>query len=442
MNNNEHNERVLSTQHIVWLIFGSTVGAGVVTLTGPAAGATGYSAWLAYGVATILGFMACWPFVVASSSAVLAGGPYALVSLFGHPVLGGFYIIVQLILICTQSTVALGAGAYLNMFLPSIPTKMLAIASVALIYIFVLNGVKGLAKTQSFMCYILTAGLLLFIVFGIIKADAPVMDVTGDQFFTNGREGFATAVTILAFSCTSWYVGTTFSTRAKQPKTTIPKAMFISLPLVFVLYVGTMIAALGTGLENFAGQTLAQPAQILFPQWVYYVFIFTGPLMAVFTTMNGNMSSFSLMFQPAAESGWLPKVFGKTDKRGVPYVSLTWVALCYAVPVLFDLSVSTIATMLSPIVNCVLLLPFCVWLIPKRFPDLWKNSTLHMPMWAFHLTMAISLAARLFLLYFALRSVKGNIFLIDIVISAAIAAFAWWRYRAGKVSVDLSWSPD
>lgn len=45
------------------LSIGQVIGAGVITLVGPAITATGYSAWLAYLLAIVLGFFTVFPLV-------------------------------------------------------------------------------------------------------------------------------------------------------------------------------------------------------------------------------------------------------------------------------------------------------------------------------------------------------------------------------------------
>lgn len=47
---------ILGTSALVWLTVGNMVGSGIMVLTGAAAAKTGYSVWLAFIIATVLGF--------------------------------------------------------------------------------------------------------------------------------------------------------------------------------------------------------------------------------------------------------------------------------------------------------------------------------------------------------------------------------------------------
>ncbi|WP_440895667.1 hypothetical protein ACS127_14095 [Amphibacillus sp. Q70] len=69
----------LSLVSLVAIAAGQVIGAGVVTLIGPAIGVTGMSAWLAYGAAVIVGLMSVLPFIFLSSAVVLEGGEYSIV---------------------------------------------------------------------------------------------------------------------------------------------------------------------------------------------------------------------------------------------------------------------------------------------------------------------------------------------------------------------------
>lgn len=48
---------ILGTSALVWLTVGNMVGSGIMVLTGAAAAKTGYSVWLAFIIATVLGFL-------------------------------------------------------------------------------------------------------------------------------------------------------------------------------------------------------------------------------------------------------------------------------------------------------------------------------------------------------------------------------------------------
>lgn len=70
------------------LAIGQVIGAGVITLIVPAIKMTGYSAWLAYFVAILMGFVMILPFVFISSTLRLGGGFLGAVLLFVYSTQG------------------------------------------------------------------------------------------------------------------------------------------------------------------------------------------------------------------------------------------------------------------------------------------------------------------------------------------------------------------
>ena len=63
---------------IVLMGLGAVIGAGVVTYSGIAVGLTGRSAWIAYAVAILLGFLCNLPLILMTTAARIKGGNYSL----------------------------------------------------------------------------------------------------------------------------------------------------------------------------------------------------------------------------------------------------------------------------------------------------------------------------------------------------------------------------
>ena len=74
---------ILKRVDLFAIAIGMVVGSGMVTLIGPAMAYTGYSVWLAYLVAIIMGFFMVFPYIILSGTLRLAGGPYSIVTNLG-----------------------------------------------------------------------------------------------------------------------------------------------------------------------------------------------------------------------------------------------------------------------------------------------------------------------------------------------------------------------
>lgn len=437
-------ERTLKLPHVVWLTLGSLVGAGLVTITGQAAAETGYSVWLAYLIAIILGVVAVIPYFIAAGTAVLDGGMYTTNALFGHPVLGGLTAINSIPVVIGQANVAIGLGIYIKAMFPGVSAFIISVLFVIIFYIFNMLGVDMLTKVQKYMMYILLTGLFIFCVYAFKNFNIEAINFRGEKFFTKGFLGFAIATNMLSFSTQCYYNALSFSKYTINPKKTVLKGMILTVPLLIIVYVGVTLAAAGAiSIEAFSGKTLADIAREIMPRTVFMLFTIFGPAMALATTLNGNMSSMSLNLQPAANDGWLPKFLGKKTSKGVPYAAVTLVTILILVPVLFDMSISLITNNVMIFTNVMLLVPFySIWNIPKKFPELWKKSEAYMNPLKFNIVMGISLVARIILVAFSLVSLSLNNLILNLIAVVVIVLFCIVRYKTGKVSMKPEYSEE
>lgn len=431
-------KNLLTTSSLVWITVGNMVGSGIMVLTGAAALETGYSVWLAFVVATVLGFMGSWPQILAAGTSVLDGGMFSLNSYFGHPIYGGLYLMGTIPEIMGQASVALGIGMYLQAMIPSTNVRIVAVIVAVLFYICNVCGVDVVAGVQKYMVYILFVGLGVFTVFGLANLNTEALNFTGEQFMTNGWKGFIVAVNMLTFSTQSYWASLSFSQYARNPKKSVPKAMIIAFPIIMAIYgLVTLAGVGGVDLEAFAGNTLGDVAKIIFPNWLFYVFVFCAPMMALATTLNGNQSAYSFMIAPAAEEGWIPSVFAKTNKKGMPYVSATFVALIIVVPILLDWDITFITANVMLFTNLAGIFQyFAMWAMPKKFPELWEKSTFHMGKGKFNLLMILSFAVRIVLLVASVISLSLTSLVVNVLVAAVLTVFCIIRFKSGRVNVQ------
>ena len=427
---------ILGTSALVWLTVGNMVGSGIMVLTGAAAAKTGYSVWLAFIIATVLGFLGSWLQILAAGTSVLDGGMFSLNSYFGHPVFGGLYLMGTLPEIMGQASVALGIGMYIKTMLPNTDTRIVAVVIAVVFYLCNIRGVSVIAGVQKYMVYILFAGLGIFTVVSLKGLNPEAVNFAGNEFMTHGWKGFIVAVNMLTFSTQSYWASLSFSKYARNPKKSVPKAMVIAFPIIMAIYgLVTLAGVGGVDLQTFAGNTLGDVAKVIFPTWFLYIFIIAAPMMALATTLNGNQSAYSLMIAPAAEEGWLPKVFTKTNRKGMPYVAATLVVLLIILPVIFNWDVDFITANVMLFTNLAGILQyFAMWRMPVKYPELWEKSTFHMKKWKFHLLMLLSFAIRMILLGAAIISLSTKSLIINILVAVILALFCIIRFKMGMVN--------
>ena len=128
VNKPEPKPGILERGDLFAIAVGMVIGSGMVTLIGPAMAYTGYSVWLAYLTAIVMGFFMVFPYIILGGTMRVAGGPYSIVTNLSGVSTGGLVAYTKLVTPILNSSFALALGLYLNNLLPGITVKALAIA--------------------------------------------------------------------------------------------------------------------------------------------------------------------------------------------------------------------------------------------------------------------------------------------------------------------------
>lgn len=168
------------------LAIGQVIGAGVITLIVPAIKMTGYSAWLAYFVAILMGFVMILPFVFISSTLRLGGGNYSMLCDLSSPRASGVFAYMYLTQCLSLSLFGASAAAYLGDIIPALNSHwarvIVGVTLLTFFYVVNLMGVDIMAKAQKMMTWLLIAALILFAIVGIFKMKLPIFDFSDPNF--------------------------------------------------------------------------------------------------------------------------------------------------------------------------------------------------------------------------------------------------------------------
>ena len=434
----------LGKSELLALGVGQVIGAGVITLVGQAAGVTGRSAWLAYGIAVIIGFIMVVPYVFLSSAIIVKGGAYSVIRAMSGDRLAGMYVVSYITQCLSLSLMGTSLGLYLNSVWPILDVKICAIVFLALFYVINLLGVANMAKVQRVMSALLTACLLMFIITGFSKLDSATFQISNSEFMTNGMKGFVDAVFLYIYSVTGYWMNINYATDAKNPKTDVPWSIIAVVPVIMVVYVGVALVGVGTlPLADVINQPLTNVANYIMPKALFIVFMLGGPIMALLTTINSCYAGFAAPHIQAAKDGWYPAFVAKTNKRGAPYIILTIIMAVSLLPVLLDFSISTITR------NCTLvqtvtmaMSAFVVWNLPKRFPRQWEKSRYYLPNGVFYGIMALSIFSYIAVFLASAVSLTPTIVIVSVSILIVCSIYANVRYKTGRVTTTASFWMD
>ncbi len=416
---------------------GQVIGAGVVTLIGTAITCTGISAWMAYGAAVIVGFLSIVPFILISSATVLKGGEYTIVASMLNEKAAGFYATAYLAQCIAMSVMGVSLGNYVNSVFPGINGTLVGILAITLFFAVNMCGANVMANIQKPLTAILLISLLAFGICGMTKVGPDVFDVASEDFFSDGYSGFASAISVYAFSTYGQYMVMNFGKDAKNPTKDVPIAIMVTTVIIFCIYVLVAIAACGVlPVDEVAGKPLTLVAKEIFGS-MYPLFIIGGPVMALLTTMNAQYGARSAPLLKATTDGWFPKAIGKQNAKGVPYIIMGIIYIISIVPLVAGLSVKTLSNNLAFIGYLVrAVAAIAIVRMPKLMPDEWRSSMLHMPDGVFYVVMGIAFLANMYMVYNGARGLSPVVLGINIAYVVICIIYTFARISCGKVHVD------
>ncbi|MDR1205154.1 MAG: APC family permease [Peptococcaceae bacterium] len=424
----------------LWAIgIGQVIGAGVITLIGPAIALTGYSVWLAYFVAVCLGAVTNLPIIIFSSVTKFSGGDYSVITTLGGQKAGGMYIVGFSLQMLGMSLFATALGMYVTSIIPGADGKLIGVIALIFFYFVNLLGIANMARLQKLMSAVLIAALMMFIVVGATKADfSHSFNFLEEGFFSSGGKGFWSAVMLLVYSCQGYKFNANYGSQTLNPTRNLPRSMLAVVPVLMVVYSGAaLIGSTVLPLEMVAGQPLTLAARTILPNALFFAFIIGGPIMALLTTINSTFGAFVGPFTKAANDGWFTKKLARTNSRGGAYVILTIELILGLIPVLLDFSVGQIVNnvmLVSTAYNFILY--YSLLKTPDMMPGKWAHAALHTNRAVFYTIMAAAFVTQAVIGWNSIKSLTAPLAAFNIAALAVCFIYAIARHASGKTHVD------
>lgn len=208
---------------------GTTIGAGVVTVTGQAVGVTGRSAWVAYLIAILWGAFTCLPAFFASATFKIKGGNYSIVAGMLGSKVGAIYSCVYIAMALNFATFCVGCAGYVQSLVPSANPTIVALVVLLVFYVLNLLGLNIFAKVQNVLMVLLLMALLFFGFYGLPKVSPETFAFSQEGFLMNGFSGLIQAVSMFVFSTIAYSSLVNFSANAQEPKKMFQKQWSLHL---------------------------------------------------------------------------------------------------------------------------------------------------------------------------------------------------------------------
>ena len=440
---------LLSKWGILALGIGGCIGSGIITLLGYGIGITGHSVWLAFALALLMGFVLCIPVLFVTGTVCLPGGPYPLINAaFGKKVTG-VYIITFFLNIPGIALYGVAMGEYIKSFFPGVSVRLSSIVIFTVFLVYSLLGLKAIDKLQKITSGLLLVGLATFIIVGCSKADYTLLNpVTNPDFLANGVSGLISASFLLMYAVSQYGI-MYYGRLAKNPRKDIPFAILGTTVALTIVYIGMAVASSAVlPLEMTANQPLTYVAQAILPSPLFLFFMIAGPMMALSTSLSASFVMYAEPIIVAANDGWFPKKLAATNKKGTAWVIILIEYLVVMIPILLNWDIEMIAnsSLLIAAVTGVMRTAALI-VIPKRYPDAWKNRQWgrKLPDWAFYLSAILAIAIQVALAYNSVKSVELYIVVVTIVVVVLSIPYSIKMVNDQKITMaplDLDQSKD
>ncbi len=444
----KNQEKFLERKHLANMALGQIIGAGVMVMSIQALGITGRSVNIAFLIAALFSIVAAFPTIFVSSMMVLKGGIYTQNTIFVGEKFAGFTQTISLLSTVSISMYAISLTSYISMIFPQIIpfTKVFSVGFLLLFVVINYQGVRMLAKVQSFIFKFLLSALAIFTIFGIPQVDISIYftnELFNQPFMSNGVIGLLEASAFLTFATGGAAGITVFSSDAKNPQKDIPFIIIFVTVGVAVLYafMATVIGGILPANEVIQAGNLAPIAFQILPLPLYYFFLVFGAIFAIGSAMNSMIAASLRPMATACKDGWFPNWLGKLHPTtGVPVGFLAVITLINITVILLGIDVSQIGKWVLIISNVLMFISsLSVIKLPKLFPEAWKRSPFYVPNPILYTMLILTAASLSMQAFLNLRGLSIEIIIFNIVTACVIGLYILLRHKSGKVNMTASY---
>lgn len=309
-------KRYLGVLSLAAMGIGSMVGAGIFALLGEAGLLAGPATYISFLIGGVVALLSGYSLAKLGARFPAAGGLVEyLTQIYGVNIFsGGLSVMLYYSTLVGLSLVAKAFGAYasaLTGFGASVQAVN-AYAVAILLFLGLVNfrGVRRVAEFENMVVGIKVAVLFLFLVAGLITMRP---DLLAPALYPGIRPIlFSLAITFFAYS--GFSVITNAAEEVKNPAKTLPRAMFLAIVTVIVLYTGVALAVYGNltveEVVKANEYALAEAAKPVFGM-VGFTIVAVAALFSTSSAINATLFSVTNITYELAKKGELPTAYGK-----------------------------------------------------------------------------------------------------------------------------------
>jgi amino acid transporter len=310
--------RALDVPGLAANIINTTIGASIFVLPTPLAQNLGSAAPFAFVICALAMAMFATCFALAGSRVSLTGGPYAYIEVAFGPfagfLAGVIYFVMALLVVAAVMSVLVGAIAAI---VPGLAESGASVILTFTIYLFLavfnVRGVRLGARLVTITTAAKLIPLLVFIGAGLffIKTTA----VTPEAW--PSVKSLGDSVLLLLFAFFGIELALVPSGEVRDPARTVPRAIYIALTIITVIYILIQLVAqgtLGSRLAENSSAPLAEAAATFLGNSGRLLLLGAATISAFGAVTSNILSSPRILFA-LGRDGILPKMFAHVHPR-------------------------------------------------------------------------------------------------------------------------------
>ncbi len=362
----------LNLLQTVSLAVGTMIGASIFSIFGLGARVAGHNLPLVFLVSGAVALLVAYSYARLGSRIVSDAGPMEfIIRAFGNNLLTG--ALSFLFWITYVVSIALFAKGFAGYFLPlfHLPVSPLATAAaeIGVVLGFTALGTMGSAsvgRAEFWIVSIKLSVLLLFVAVGLGRIHA---DWVKPRFDGASLAGTLNATALFFLSYMGFGLVTNASEQMVDPRRNVPRAIYISIAMVTLVYVLVALVAVGNlplpELIRAQDYALAEAARPFLGQWGYLL-VSSGALFSIASALNATLYGGANVAYALARDGVLPDAFD----RKLWFGSLEGLYITSGLGILFALlfNLDGIASITSSVFLVIYLFVFAAhWRLVPRY---------------------------------------------------------------------------
>lgn len=322
---------------------GGMVGGGVYAIFGSAAGVAGSALWLSFFLGGCVALATSYNYAKLGARYPTKGGAVEfLVRGLGDGILsGGLNIYMWIGYVIALAMYAAGFAGYLMTFFPQehAPWLQKAAAAGAVLLFAGVNvlGAAYVGRSEMFTVAVNLGVLAVFAGWGLATADFGLISAKGFAPLT----GIAFGGGMLFIAYEGFGLVANAAGDMADPAKTLPRALYLSVGAVFVIYLGVSLAVLGhlplPAIAEARDYALSQAAGTFMGRGGF-AFIAVGALFATAAALNATLFGAANVCYMIARDGELPQVFDRMAWKRAPEGLFLTTGLVLVFVLFFDLS--------------------------------------------------------------------------------------------------------